>query len=153
MWLKVFFSIREGQKHGVLLPCSDHRNAVFPTRFLPNHGSTHPVSGLKKPPSAPPTSLTSSSRPGYWFLDRRAAAGDLWWVMVTMLLGEAVWLRCLWEPGDEDGLRWGRREKLRVRPEDEEPWDWEGRGREGGKRRGIERKSHRKVKCRRIVMM
>ena len=69
-----------------------------------------------------PTSLTSSRRPGYWLLARRAAAGDLWWVMVTMLLGEAVWPGCLWELGDEDGVRWGRREKLRVRPEDEEPW-------------------------------
>lgn len=43
-----------------------------------------------------------------------------------MLPGEAVWLRCLWGPGDEEGVRWGRREKLRVRPEDDEPWG--GRG-------------------------
>lgn len=69
-----------------------------------------------------PTSLTSSSCPGYWVCARRAAAGDLWWVMVTMLPGAAVWPACLWELGDEDGVRWGRREKLRARPEDEEPW-------------------------------
>lgn len=59
---------------------------------------------------------------------RRAAAGDLWCVMVTMLPGEAAWLRCLWGAGEEEGVRWGRREKLRVRPEDDEPWRGEGGG-------------------------
>lgn len=54
-----------------------------------------------------------------------------------MLPGEAVWLRCLWGPGDEDGVRWGRREKLRVRPEDDEPWG--GRGGEGEGKRGGDR--------------
>lgn len=67
----------------------------------------------------PPTSLTSSSRPGYWFLARRAAAGDLWWVMVTMLLGVPGHAKCLWIPGDEEAG--GRRETLRDRPEDDEP--------------------------------
>lgn len=52
-------------------------------------------------------------------------------MMVTMLPGEAAWLRCLWEAGEEEGVRWGRREKLRVRPEEVEPWKWEGRREEG----------------------
>lgn len=53
--------------------------------------------------------------------------------MVTMLPGEAAWLRCLWGAGEEEGVRWGRREKLRVRPEEDEPWKKGGGGRgEGG---------------------
>lgn len=67
------------------------------------------------------TSLTSSRRSGCWCVARRAAAGDLWCVMVTMLLWGPCWGRCLWDAGEEDGGRWGSRDKLRVRPD--EPWD------------------------------
>lgn len=60
--------------------------------------------------------------------------------MVTMLPGEAA---CLWELGDDDGVRWGRREKLRVRPEDEGPWG----GGDGKKRKKKVRISTRQVVC------
>ena len=87
------------------------------------------VIGVKRGESR--TSLTSCSRPGHWILERRAAAGDLWCVMETMLVGGATWApKCLWELGeeddDDDGCgRWGRREKLRVRPQEEGPCERE----------------------------
>ena len=63
---------------------------------------------------ARPTSLTSWSWPEYWLLALRAAAGDLWCVIV--MTPGAPALRCLWLQGDAElDVPCGSKVRLRLR--------------------------------------